>query len=72
MWARLMAGDAKVLEQRVDEIAATVCEADPRTQGERRSDALTALATRHTELSCECGSADCDAAQRDHTPPVSR
>jgi hypothetical protein len=71
MWARLLAGDAKVLEQRVNEIAGTVCEADPRTLGERRSDALTALAANQNELACQCGDSECAAAGRGATAPVS-
>jgi Domain of unknown function (DUF222) len=68
MWARLYAPDAAVLQQRVDAMARAVCEDDPRTLGERRSDALTALATGITELACGCASTDCPAAARDVTP----
>lgn len=71
MWARLLAGDAKVVEQRVDEIAGTVCEADARTVGERRSEALTAMAAGHDALACQCGDAECAAAGRGGTPPTS-
>lgn len=71
MWARLLAGDAKVFEQRVNEIAGSVCEADPRTLGERRSEALTALTAGHTELACRCGDAECAAVGRGRTPPTS-
>jgi hypothetical protein len=68
MWARLYAPDAAVLQQRVDAMARAVCQDDPRTLGERRSDALTALATGITELACGCASTDCPAAARDATP----
>jgi len=44
MWARLYAPDAVVLKARVEQMARSVCEDDPRTLGERRSDALTAVA----------------------------
>ncbi len=71
MWARLLTGDAKVLEQRVNEIAGSVCEADPRSLGERRSEALTALAAGHTELACQCGDAECAAAGGGRTPTTS-
>lgn len=71
MWARLLTGDAKVLEQRVNEIAGSVCDADPRTLGERRSEALTVLADGLTELACQCGDAECTAAGRRRTPPTS-
>jgi Domain of unknown function (DUF222) len=58
LWARLYAGDAKVLKQRVEAMARGVCEADPRSLGERRADALAALATGQ-DLVCECGATDC-------------
>jgi Domain of unknown function (DUF222) len=70
MWARLCAPDAVVLQQRVEEMARGVCDDDPRTLGERRSDALTAMAAGIHELACECGNADCPAAGRDATPPA--
>jgi Domain of unknown function (DUF222) len=43
---------------------------DPRTRGERRTEALAALAAGIRELACECGNADCRGAQRDATPPA--
>ena len=48
LWARLYATDAAVLDQRVEEMADTVCEHDPRTAGERRADAMGALAAGQT------------------------
>ena len=62
MWARLYATDAVVVQQRVEEMARSVCERDPRTLAERRADALTALAAG-TELGCACGESDCAAGQ---------
>jgi hypothetical protein len=67
MWARMYAPDAALIQQRVEEMARSVCEADPRTLAERRADALVALAAG-AELVCACGSADCPAAGR-ATPP---
>jgi hypothetical protein len=43
-------------------MAATVCDADPRTLEQRRSDALGALGHGAQHLACQCGSIDCDAA----------
>ena len=63
MWARLYAPDAALIEARVEEMARSVCEDDPRTLDERRAAALKALAAR-TELACACGQSDCDAGQR--------
>jgi hypothetical protein len=71
MWARLLTGDAKVFEQRVNEMAGSVCDADPRTLGERRSDALAALSAGHITLACRCGDAECVAAGRGGTPATS-
>jgi hypothetical protein len=70
MWARLYAADAVVLEQRVEQMARSVCEDDPRTLGERRSEALPAIAAGIAELACECGSTECPAAGRDAAPPA--
>ncbi|MGU3499550.1 DUF222 domain-containing protein, partial [Mycobacterium sp. C31M] len=38
-WGRLRVTDRKILEQRLDDLAATVCANDPRTRRERRADA---------------------------------
>ena len=58
------------LKQRVEEMARGVCDDDPRTLGERRTDALAAIAAGIHELACECGNTDCPAAQRAATPPA--
>jgi hypothetical protein len=70
MWARLYAPDAVVLEQRVEQMARSVCEDDSRTLGERRSEALAAIAAGIAELACECGSSECAAPGRDARPPA--
>jgi hypothetical protein len=70
MWARLYTPDAVVLEQQVEHMSRGVCEADPRTLGDRRSDALAALRTGATELACACGNDDCPAAARQPSPPA--
>jgi hypothetical protein len=70
MWARLYAPDAVVLEQRVEQMVRSVCEDDPRTLGERRSEALAAIAAGIPHLGCECGSSECAAVARDATPPA--
>ena len=67
MWARLYAPDAMLIEQRVEEMARSVCDRDSRSVGERRADALTALAAG-TELACQCGESDCAAGQSDNSP----
>ncbi len=60
--ARLFNHDAAALDQRLDAMARSVCQADPRTLEQRRSDALGALGQGADRLRCECGVADCDAA----------
>jgi uncharacterized protein DUF222 len=70
MWARLYAPDAVVLKQRVEEMARGVCQDDPRTLGERRSDALTAMAAGIGALACRCGATGRAAAGRDGTLPA--
>ena len=56
----------RALDRRLNEIADTVCEADPRTREQRRADALGALAGGADRLVCGCGSRNCVA-----TEPVS-
>lgn len=57
--------DALAFDQRLDELAATVCKADPRTKAQRRADALAALTAGVATLACECGSPQCPAATGD-------
>ena len=59
---RLLATDAHVLDKRLDALAVTVCEADPRTLAQRRADALGALAAGAQRLACRCECAQCPAA----------
>ena len=59
VWGRLLATDAAVAKRRIADMVAGVCEGDPRTMGQRRSDAVGAiLAGAHT-LVCECQSEHC-------------
>ena len=60
----LFAGDGTLLDQRLDALADSVCDADPRTRSQRRADALGALAAGHERLSCRCGSPGCPAGGR--------
>jgi hypothetical protein len=69
-FVRLYAPDATVLKQRVEEMARGVCDDDPRTLGERRTDAMTPMAAGIHELACQCGGSACPAAHRDATPPA--
>jgi hypothetical protein len=60
--AVLFAHDGAVLDQRLAALAATVCEHDPRTRDQRRSDALASLGAGADRLVCGCGAQDCPAA----------
>jgi Domain of unknown function (DUF222) len=61
-WGKLFAHDAAALDGRLDALARTTCEADPRTLDQRRSDAMGALANGADRLACQCGGPDCSAA----------
>ena len=65
-WGKLLAPDAAVLDKKVSAMAATVCENDPRTIGERRADALGRWPT--ATITCRV------RAHRRHarSPPISR
>ena len=64
VWAQLRGTDGAALDQKLDALAETVCAADPRTKKQRRADALGALVAGLSAVQCECGSSDCQAAQR--------
>ncbi|BBY00663.1 HNH endonuclease signature motif containing protein [Mycobacterium seoulense] len=60
----LFGADGHALDRRLDELARSVCGADPRTQRQRRADALGALAAGADRLSCQCGTPACAGAGR--------
>jgi hypothetical protein len=62
IWASVHATDAAALDKRLDALAATVCENDPRTKDRRRADASGALARGEERLACQCGADDCAVA----------
>ncbi|VEG55544.1 protein of uncharacterised function DUF222 [Mycolicibacterium aurum] len=62
IWGRLMAGDAAALEVLITGMVNGVCAEDPRTVGDRRSDALGALIHGNEVLRCRCGSSGCTAS----------
>ena len=68
VWGRLLATDAAVLKRRMAAMVAGVCDEDPRSMGERRSDAVGAIVAGHDRLACKCGSDSCPA---DNTPASS-
>jgi Domain of unknown function (DUF222) len=62
--ATVLATAGRALDLRLDELAKTVCDADPRSREQRRADAMGALAAGADRLVCGCGSTACDAAAR--------
>jgi hypothetical protein len=66
----LLAPDAHAVDKRLDALAATVCEHDPRTRDQRRADALGALAAGAERLGCRCARPDCAAGARPAAAPV--
>ena len=62
MWGRLYKTDATLLDRRIAAITRTLCHDDPRNMGERRSDALGAIAAGVESLACRCGSPQCPNA----------
>ncbi|HEY7054591.1 MAG TPA: HNH endonuclease signature motif containing protein [Mycobacterium sp.] len=68
MSATMLLADADVLDSRLDAMADSVCDGDPRTQDQRRSGALGALGAGHDRLSCQCGNDDCPVGGRLPSP----
>lgn len=66
----LASPDARALDERLSAVAATVCPQDPRTQAQRRADALGALAGGAQRLACRCGLRDCPAVDGRPVAPV--
>ena len=68
IWGSVRAPDAAVFDRRLDQLASTVCRDDPRTQRQRRADAMAALAAGTATMACTCGSDSCPAATADSSP----
>lgn len=65
---RLTATDAAVWREKIATMVAGVCEDDPRTPAERRSDAAGALADGNEHLPCACGSPTCPVNTQNPPP----
>ena len=59
VYGNVFASTAVALDRRLDELAGTVCQADPRTKAQRRADALTALVAGDDRMMCGCGDSGC-------------
>ncbi len=65
LWGRLSITDGELLKRRLAQLSSQVCKDDPRTAGQRRAEALGAIAANAEGLSCKCGSPDCPSAGQD-------
>ncbi|SBS71889.1 conserved hypothetical protein [uncultured Mycobacterium sp.] len=61
IWARVRATDGAAFDQRLDQLAATVCRDDSRTTRQRRADAVGVVAAGNATMTCDCGSDECPA-----------
>jgi uncharacterized protein DUF222 len=61
IWGTIRAADGAALDKRIDALAGTVCDDDPRTHKQRRADACGPLARGEASLACLCGRDDCPA-----------
>lgn len=59
IWGVLQTPHAVALDKRLDQLAGTVCTADPRTKSQLRADALGALTQGLAQMRCTCGDPDC-------------
>lgn len=64
----VFATTGQALDRRLDDLARTVCDDDPRTIAQRRADALGALAAGHDRLTCGCDNTDCPAGSAPRQP----
>ena len=70
VFGRLVTTDAHAVDARLNALAATVCEDDPRTLKQRRADAIGALAAGAAKLQCRCGQPMCPAGATPVPCPV--
>jgi hypothetical protein len=70
VWGRLRATDAAVLNKRITAMTGEVCQDDPRSAGERRSDAAGSWAHGNDHLACACGSPTCRSSGQRPTANV--
>jgi hypothetical protein len=59
LWGRLLGTDGELVKRRLEAMANAVCRTDPRTLGERRSDALGVVMAGGTMLPCRCEDPEC-------------
>ena len=65
LWGRMFATHAELADRKLTEMARGVCDADPRTIGQRRSEALGAILAGTDRIMCQCGDPKCSRANPD-------
>ena len=65
IYGRIKTTDAELMDRRAEALARSVCPDDPRTHGERRTEALGIIAVNGEVLPCRCGKPDCPATGKD-------
>ncbi|MGV0834949.1 DUF222 domain-containing protein [Mycolicibacterium thermoresistibile] len=72
VYGSMTSADAALLDRTLDDMASTVCPEDPRTVGERRSDAMNVLTNRGDHLPCRCNRPECGQRGGDGAEVVDR
>src|SRR4051794_25230783 len=67
IYVRLNSPDAALMEQNVDDVARSVCDADPRSTDVRRAHAIAAK-VNGTAFECACGAPDCTGGPSGDAP----
>ena len=65
IYGRIKITDAELMDRRAEALARSVCPDDPRTHGERRTEAFGIIAVNGDRLPCRCGKPDCPATGTD-------
>jgi hypothetical protein len=59
IWGNVHVDDAIVFDRRIDDLVATVCPNDPRTNAQLRADAIRPMAELSERMACTCGLEEC-------------
>ncbi|BBB41930.1 HNH endonuclease signature motif containing protein [Mycobacteroides abscessus] len=70
IWGVLQSPHAVALDMRLNQLARTVCAADPWTQAQRRADAIGALTQGLDQMCCACGGPGCSGRAISDIPVV--
>lgn len=70
LYANLDAAEGRLLDSRIHDMAATVCDDDPRSRDHLRVDAFMALVRGDRYVHCLCGTASCPVAHLPEPEPL--